>query len=248
MGLQDPFGDALSSSMARMILSRHPFPGDNNARARQLGDSGTRKTFGDRGNTIDVSASGARSSANESKADDGVIVVSRTTKAFLDLYPVFVDGEGNELVVPKYRAENQSAWSARSTGAENRQPIVSEQARVEAGNARSKELWKKVNPGYAGSGTSWHRSEYSASLALTAEKLQEAKFGVPNAYKHHLAKTDTSVYVEAVAKERIFAKAAALETARELAKIANAPPKSVKPTRSGGSNGGEVPPTNKPRP
>ena len=83
-------------------------------------------------------------------------------------------------------------------------------------------------------------------MALTAAKLETAKFGARDAFKHHLAKTDTSVYVEAVAKERIFAKAAALEAARELERLgALAAAGSV---RSGsvksapGSSAGDAPP------
>ena len=55
---------------------------------------------------------------------------------------------------------------------------------------------------------------------MTAAKLETAKNCTRDAFKHHLAKTDTSVYVEAVAKERIFAKAAAAEAARELERSA----------------------------
>jgi len=247
MGLQDPLGDALTSSMARVILSRQPLPGDCNARARSSGVA--RKALGDRANTADAATVGV--GRTRKPRDGATVALSRPTKAFLDRHPLFVNGEGVEVAVPRFVDGGASAPGA----GENRAPReraehLSPARRVVEGRQRSKELWKKINPGYVGSGTDWHQSEYARELALTAAKLETAKFGARDAFKHHLAKTDTSVYVEAVAKERIFAKAAALEAARELERLgALAAAGSV---RSGsvksapGSSAGDAPPAAEP--
>ena len=242
MGLQDPLGDALTSSMARVILSRQPLPGDCNARARSSGVA--RKALGDRANTADAATVGV--DRTRKPRDGATVAVSRPTKAFLDRHPLFVNGEGVEVAVPRFVDGGASAPGA----GENRAPReraehLSPARRVAEGRQRSKELWKKINPGYVGSGTDWHQSEYARALALTEEKLETAKFGVRGAFKHHLAKTDTSAYVEAVAKERIFAKAAARDTAaRELERLAAlAAAGSVKSNASApGSSAGDAPP------
>lgn len=244
MGLQDPLGDALTSSMARVILSRQPLPGECNARARSSGVA--RKALGDLANTADAAIDDAGRSR---KPRDGATVsVSRPTKAFLDRHPVFVNGEGVEVAAPRFVADDER--DALAPGADElpsapRPSAEDEPARrVAEGKKRSKELWKKINPGYVGSGTDWHQSEYARALALTAEKLETAKFGVRGAFKHHLAKTDTSAYVEAVAKERIFARAAALEA---LEKSALAAAGSVKSGASApGSSAGDAPPPAEP--
>ena len=245
MGFQDPLGDALTSSMARVILSRQPLPGECNARARSSGVA--RKALGNLANTADAAIDDVGRSR---KPRDGATVsVSRPTKAFLDRHPVFVNGEGVEVAAPRFVADDER--DALAPGAdENRAPRAfraedDPARRVAEGKKRSKELWKKINPGYVGSGTDWHQSEYARALALTAEKLETAKFGVRGAFKHHLAKTDTSAYVEAVAKERIFAKAAARDTAaRELERLtALAAAGSVKSNASApGSSAGDAPP------
>jgi hypothetical protein len=245
MGFQDPLGDALTSSMARVILSRQPLPGECNARARSSGVA--RKALGNLANTADAAIDDVGRSR---KPRDGATVsVSRPTKAFLDRHPVFVNGEGVEVAAPRFVADDER--DALAPGAdENRAPRAFRaedepaKARVAEGKKRSKELWKKINPGYVGSGTDWHQSEYARALALTAEKLETAKFGVRGAFKHHLAKTDTSAYVEAVAKERIFAKAASSEAARELERLtALAAAGSVKSNASApGSSAGDAPP------
>ena len=184
--------------------------------------------------------------------DGATVAVSRPTKASVDRHPLFVNGEGVEVAVPRF--VDGGGASAPGAG-ENRAPReraehLSPARRVAEGRQRSKELWKKINPGYVGSGTDWHQSEYARELALTAAKLETAKFGTRDAFKHHLAKTDTSVYVEAVAKERIFAKAAALEAARELEPLSA--PRRGGSVRSGsgnprpGSSAGDAPPTAEP--
>ena len=244
MGLRDPLSDALTSSMARVILSRQPLPGECNARARSSGVA--RKPLGDRANDADTAPVGTGRSREP--RDAATVAVSRPTKAFLDRHPMFVDGEGVEVAVPRFvdeRGAHASAPGADENRAHTRTSAEDEPARrVAEGKKRSKELWKKINPGYVGSGTDWHESEYARALALTAEKLETAKFGVRGAFKHHLAKTDTSVYVEAVAKERIFARAAALEAARELERLsALAAAGSVKSGASApGSSAGDAPP------
>ena len=245
MGLRDPLSDALTSSMARVILSRQPLPGECNARARSSGVA--RKPLGDRANDADTAPVGTGRSREP--RDAATVAVSRPTKAFLDRHPMFVDGEGVEVAVPRFvdeRGAHASAPGADENRAHTRTSAEDEPARrVAEGKKRSKELWKKINPGYVGSGTDWHQSEYARALALTAEKLETAKFGVRGAFKHHLAKTDTSAYVEAVAKERIFAKAAARDTAaRELERLtALAAAGSVKSNASApGSSAGDAPP------
>ena len=206
MGLADPLGDSLTSSMAHLILSRRNPP---NARLETKG-SGS-EHHGSVTQPVNNSNRTNTQSAKDSKQEDSVILVSRTTKSFLDGHPVFVDADGNEVRVPKYKCENDT--TGRS-GTENRPPKMSDTERIETGKLRSKQLWKKINPGYV-TGVQL-QSEYAASLALTDEKLHVAKFGSKKAFKHHLQKTDTSVYVEAVAKERIFAKAAREETVKEM--------------------------------
>ena len=240
MGLQDPLGDALTSSMARVILSRQPLPGDCNARARSSGVA--RKALGDRANTADAATVGVGSTRKP--RDGATVAVSRPTKAFLDRHPLFVDGEGVEVAVPRFVDGGAAPGAGENRAPRERAEHLSPARRVAEGRQRSKELWKKINPGYVGSGTDWHQSEYARELALTAAKLETAKFGARDAFKHHLAKTDTSVYVEAVAKERIFAKAAALEAARELERLtALAAAGSVKSNASApGSSAGDAPP------
>ena len=208
MGLADPLGDALTNSLANLILSRQNPP---NARLRSS-TAGT-SSIRDEGTTQErdaMSPSMASQSANGTRDTDAELVVSRATKTFLD----FVDGDGNEVRVPKF----QRAWNGRGAD-ENKPPPLSDKQRIAQGKSRSVELWKKINPGYV-TGMQ-HQSEYAGSLALTLERLELAKYGDKKAFKHHLAKTDTSVYVEAVARERIISKALAAEAVREM-DLANA--------------------------
>ena len=143
-----------------------------------------------------------------SAADPGVVVVSQATATFLDRHPMWCDGRGVELKAPAHRAVGQA-------DVENIPPPATAEERaarrVKEREARSLELWKRVHPGYMGQPT--ERSEYQVSLEYDESKLDAAKNCSESNWKHHLRKTDTAAYVEAVAKERIFAKAAAAEAA-----------------------------------
>jgi hypothetical protein len=145
-------------------------------------------------------------------------------------HPVWVDGAGNEITVPAYAVDG-----AVAAGAENRPPpaTAAERAsrRAAAQEARSHELWKKINPGFMRQPAG--RSEYDVALAFDEAKLDAAKNCSAANWRHHLRKTDTATYVEAVARERLVAKAAAREAAmpkEEKSSLSAASGKSAKST------------------
>ena len=143
-----------------------------------------------------------------SAADPGVVVVSQATATFLDRHP----GRGATAEASSSRRPRTGRLD-RPTSKYPPPATAEERAarRVKEREARSLELWKRVHPGYMGQPT--ERSEYQVSLEYDESKLDAAKNCSESNWKHHLRKTDTAAYVEAVAKERIFAKAAAAEAA-----------------------------------
>jgi len=63
-------------------------------------------------------------------------------------------------------------------------------------------LWKNINPGYMPS--AMELTQYADEHSYCPEDMEMAK-GAPKDWRHHVIKTDTSKYVEAVAKARVFA-------------------------------------------
>ena len=100
-----------------------------------------------------------------------------------------MDGAGNEITVPAYAVDG-----AVAAGAENRPPpaTAAERAsrRAAAQEARSHELWKKINPGFMRQPAG--RSEYDVALAFDEAKLDAAKNCSAANWRHHLRKTDTA--------------------------------------------------------
>lgn len=199
MGNATAFSDALTSTMTERILARQPLPGDRPAGPIPSGPKAVAKRATETTSNV---------SQEVSAADPGVVVVSQATATFLDRHPMWCDGRGVELKAPAHRAVGQA-------DVENIPPPATAEERaarrVKEREARSLELWKRVHPGYMGQPT--ERSQYQVSLEYDESKLDAAKNCSESNWKHHLRKTDTAAYVEAVAKERIFAKAAAAEAA-----------------------------------
>ena len=199
MGNATAFSDALTSTMTERILARRPLPGDRPAGPIPSGPKAVAEAPTETTSNV---------SQEVSAADPGVVVVSQATATFLDRHPMWCDGRGVELKAPAHRAVGQA-------DVENIPPPATAEERaarrVKEREARSLELWKRVHPGYMGQPT--ERSEYQVSLEYDESKLDAAKNCSESNWKHHLRKTDTAAYVEAVAKERIFAKAAAAEAA-----------------------------------
>jgi hypothetical protein len=187
MGHATAFGDALTLSMTERILARRPLPGDRPAGPIPSGPKAVAKR---------ASETTPNVSEEASAADPG------------DRHPMWCDGRGVELKAPAHRAVGQA-------DVENIPPPATAEERaarrVKEREARSLELWKRVNPGFMGQ--PMERSEYQVSLEYDESKLDMAKNCSKSNWKHHLKKTDTAVYVEAVARERIFAEAAAAEAA-----------------------------------
>ena len=202
MGHATAFGDALTLSMTERILARRPLPGDRPAGPIPSGPKAVAKR---------ASETTPNVSEEASAADPSVMVVSQATATFLDRHPMWCDGKGVELNAPAHRAVGQA--NVENIPARDRRGRAAQ--RVKEREARSLELWKRVNPGFMGQ--PMERSEYQVSLEYDESKLDMAKNCSKSNWKHHLKKTDTAVYVEAVARERIFAKAAAVEAAMPVA-------------------------------
>ena len=205
MGHATAFGDALTLSMTERILARRPLPGDRPAGPIPSGPKAVAKR---------ASETTPNVSEEASAADPGVVVVSQATATFLDRHPMWCDGRGVELKAPAHRAVGQANVENIPPRQNIPPPATAEERaarRVKEREARSLELWKRVNPGFMGQ--PMERSEYQVSLEYDESKLDMAKNCSKSNWKHHLKKTDTAVYVEAVARERIFAKAAAAEAA-----------------------------------
>ena len=172
--------------MTERILARRPLPGDRPAGPIPSGPKAVAKRAKETTSNV---------SQEVSAADRRVVVVSQATATFLDRHPMWCDGRGVELKAPAHRAVGQA-------DVENIPPPATAEERA-ARRVKEREgaleLWKRVRPdGYMGQPT--ERSEYQVSLEYDESKLDAAKNCPESNWKHHLRKTDTAAYVEAVAK------------------------------------------------
>lgn len=224
MSAGDPLGDALTRRMEAVVLARSGLPGERPGGPMPAHAGKATKTTPPTAVAPKAEASSATPDARP------VVRVSQPTATFMARHPVWVDGAGNEITVPAYAVDG-----AVAAGAENRPPpaTAAERAsrRAAAQEARSHELWKKINPGFMRQPAG--RSEYDVALAFDEAKLNAAKNCSAANWRHHLRKTDTATYVEAVARERLVAKAAAREAAmpkEEKSSLSAASGKSAKST------------------
>jgi hypothetical protein len=205
----DVLGESLTKSMARMVYSRPHVDGLRTgppAEDSELpDDSAVESTSAPAASSSAPpppppprpTAGAAATTATASDAAPGVTHVSAATHAFNSRHAWF-DGNGNRIAPDATRTDVERTQKPP----EKIPPKPIEQRRADR-IAASKEMWKKINPGYM---PNPERSHYDHAFHYDPTHLAVAK-GAPLSWKHHLLKTDTAAFVEAVARERVFATA-----------------------------------------
>ena len=198
---QDPLGDSLARSLAHIVYSRpDPSPYTKLSAPRADGTAGPASGTTDRAPRAERGAAAASSERPASGIGGEVLAVSHVTKEFNDRH-VWVDGRGNEVRMPETRVVETQKYATMV-----HRPPKSHAERAAEREAFSLNLWKKVNPGYMP--TTTDISQYQDEHSFVPEDMQMTK-GEPKQWRHHLLKTDTNKYVEAVARAKVFAGVAA---------------------------------------
>lgn len=137
-------------------------------------------------------AKGAAAPAQQGAENSGrVVYVSKKAKQFNDMH-LWVDHRGNVIEAPPLRVvEEQSHATAPKVRPKSAAVRRAEMAEF------SKEMWKRVNPGYLPIETK--SSQYKDAHEFKLDDMQMAK-GDARHWKQHFTKTDFSQWSEAEAR------------------------------------------------